>query len=117
MACLPGPRPQGESMSKFEPGERRLYIDGELTPARSGREYSVINPATEEVAGTAADAGAEDADLALAAARRAFDETDWSRDHGVRLRRLRQLPEGLPELAPPPRQQISTQPRAPRRTP
>lgn len=100
-------------MSKFEPGERRLYIDGELTPARSGREYSVINPATEEVAGTAADAGVEDADLALAAARRAFDETDWSRDHGFRLRCLRQLQEGLRELAPSLRQQISTETGAP----
>ena len=37
------------------------------------------------------DAGPEDIDRAIAAARRAFDETDWSRDHALRARCLRQL--------------------------
>ena len=71
--------------------EERLLIDGELVPATGGRSYENINPATEEVIGTAADAGPEDIDRAIAAARRAFDETDWSRDHSLRARCLRQL--------------------------
>ena len=65
--------------------ETRLFIDGELTPAASGRTYPNINPATEQVAGETADAGPEDMERAIAAARRAFDETDWSTNHAFRL--------------------------------
>jgi len=55
----------------------------------------VINPATEEVAGEAADAGLVETERAIAAARRAFDETDWATNHAFRLRCLQQLKEGL----------------------
>ena len=75
--------------------EERLLIDGELVQATGGRTYENINPATEEVIGVAADAGPEDIDRAIAAARRAFDETDWSRDHSLRARCLRQLQEAF----------------------
>jgi len=71
--------------------EERLLIDGKLVPATGGKTYDNINPATEEVIGVAADAGSEDIDRAIAAARRAFDETDWSRDHSLRARCIRQL--------------------------
>ena len=71
--------------------EERLLIDGQLVPATGGKTYENINPATEEVIGVAADAGPEDVERAIAAARRAFDETDWSRDHELRARCLRQL--------------------------
>ncbi|MCE2390269.1 MAG: aldehyde dehydrogenase family protein [Proteobacteria bacterium] len=73
--------------------EERLLIDGELVSATGGKTYQNINPATEEVIGAAADAGPEDIDRAIAAARRAFDETGWSRDHELRARCLRQLQE------------------------
>ena len=76
-------------------GEERLYIDGELRPARSGTVFETLNPATEEVLGVAADGGAEDMDEAIAAARRAFDETTWSTDVEVRVRGLRQLHEAF----------------------
>ncbi|MFT7176340.1 MAG: aldehyde dehydrogenase (NAD+), partial [Halioglobus sp.] len=36
--------------------ESRLFIDGELVSAASGRTYSNINPASEEVMGEVADA-------------------------------------------------------------
>ena len=36
-------------------GERRMLIDGDLTGACGGVTFDVINPATEEVAGVAAD--------------------------------------------------------------
>ena len=75
--------------------DARLLIDGELVEATGGRRYDNVNPATEEVIGTAPDASVEDADRAIAAARRVFDETDWSRDHALRARCLRQLQEGL----------------------
>jgi aldehyde dehydrogenase (NAD+) len=77
--------------------EERLLIDGALVAATGGRTYSNINPATEEVIGVAADAGPEDIDRAIAGARRAFDETDWSRDHGLRARCLRQLHDAFRE--------------------
>ncbi len=75
--------------------EERLLIDGELVEASSGRTYENVNPATEEVIGVAADASPEDIDRAIAAARRAFDETDWSRDHALRARCVRQLQEAF----------------------
>ncbi len=71
-----------------------LLIDGTLT-AGSGGTFDVINPATEEVIGQAAQATAADMDAAIAAARRAFDTTDWSRDHAFRARCLRQLRDAL----------------------
>ncbi|MBJ22745.1 MAG: aldehyde dehydrogenase family protein [bacterium] len=77
--------------------EERLLIDGELVQASGGLVYENIDPATEEVIGVAADAGADDIDRAIAAARRAFDETDWSRDHSLRARCLRQLQDAFQE--------------------
>jgi len=73
----------------------RLLIDGELVEATGGRRFENVNPATEEVIGWVPDASAEDADRAIAAARRSFDETGWSRDHALRSRCLRQLKQGL----------------------
>ncbi|MCQ4117751.1 aldehyde dehydrogenase [Rhodococcus tibetensis] len=71
-----------------------LLIDGKLVPG-SGGTFDVINPATEEVLGAAADATSADMDAAIAAARRAFDDTTWSRDHAFRARCLRQLRDAL----------------------
>ncbi len=56
--------------------ESKLFIDGELVEAVSGRIYPNINPATEESMGEVADAGPEDLERAVIAARRAFDDTD-----------------------------------------
>ena len=51
----------------------RMLVDGEWVEARSGRTFEVMNPATAEPMATAPDAGAEDVDLAVKAARHAFD--------------------------------------------
>ncbi|MBM3692766.1 MAG: aldehyde dehydrogenase family protein [Actinobacteria bacterium] len=75
--------------------ESRLLIDGVLTEARSGRTFPNVNPATEEVVGEVADGGVEDMDAAIAAARRAFDETDWSTNREFRTRVLHQLVDAL----------------------
>ena len=71
-----------------------LFIDGKLVPGGSGR-YPTINPATEEVLGTAADGSAEDMSRAIDAARRAFDTTDWSTDTELRVRCIRQLRDAM----------------------
>ncbi|GAB3264431.1 aldehyde dehydrogenase [Nocardioides dilutus] len=72
-----------------------LLIDGKLTPAGNGATYPILNPATGAEIGQAPDATVEDVDAAIAAARRAFDETVWSTDVGLRVRCLRQLHAAL----------------------
>jgi aldehyde dehydrogenase (NAD+) len=76
-------------------GEARMLIGGELVPAASGATYDNVNPATEEVIGQVADAGAEDVERAIGAARRAFEETNRAEDRELRRRSLRQLHEAL----------------------
>jgi aldehyde dehydrogenase (NAD+) len=76
-----------------------LYIDGKLVPASNGATFPILNPATEEVIGVAPDATASDMDAAIAAARRAFDETDWSTNLELRVRCLRQLHQALVDNA------------------
>src|SRR5687768_10021396 len=75
--------------------EERLLIDGELVEAEGGRKYETINPATGDVLGEVADASVADAQRAIAAARRAFDETSWSTDRDLRARCLHQIHEAL----------------------
>ncbi len=75
--------------------EPRMLIDGRLTAARDGGEYDDIAPATGVLLGRAANAGPQDMDEAIAAARRAFDETSWSTDRELRLRCIRQLGEAM----------------------
>jgi aldehyde dehydrogenase (NAD+) len=77
-------------------GSSDLFIDGKLTGGGAGR-FATVNPATEEVLGTAANADAADMDRAIAAARRAFDGTDWARDTELRVRCIRQLREAMRE--------------------
>ena len=75
--------------------ETRLLIDGQLVAAEGGSQYDNISPASEAVIGTVADACTADMDRAIAAARRAFDTTDWSGNHALRLQCLGQLKDGL----------------------
>jgi aldehyde dehydrogenase (NAD+) len=75
--------------------ETNLLIDGKLVAAGSGRTFENVNPATEEVLGSVADASAEDMRQAISAARRAFDDTAWSTDGALRRRCLEQLQEAL----------------------
>jgi aldehyde dehydrogenase (NAD+) len=75
--------------------EWRMLIDGELVPSSSGAVFDNVNPATGEVIGVTADGTREDFERAIAAARRAFDETDWSRDNAFRARCIRQLRAAL----------------------
>lgn len=93
--------------------ENRLFINGELQAAASGETYPNISPATEEVIGTAADAGPEDMDRAIAAARHAFDSTDWSTNHELRLKCIKQLQQGLRAEMDEFKQQISAETGAP----
>ena len=75
--------------------EARMLIDGVLAEATAGRTYPNINPATEAVIGEVADASPLDMERAIVAARRAFDETDWSTNTELRKRCLMQLHAAL----------------------
>src|ERR1700739_1185381 len=81
-------------MALLADGVSALLIDGKLTSG-SGCTFATINPGTEEVLGVAAEAGAADMGRAIEAARRAFDETDWSRNTELRVRCVRQLREAM----------------------
>lgn len=72
-----------------------LLIGGELIGKGGAGVFSTVNPATEEELGHAANADAADMDAAIAAARTAFDTTDWSRDHAFRAHCLTQLRTAL----------------------
>jgi aldehyde dehydrogenase (NAD+) len=52
---------------------RQFYIDGAWVDPVEPKEFKVINPATETVAGVISMGSAKDVDRAVAAARRAFD--------------------------------------------
>jgi 4-(gamma-glutamylamino)butanal dehydrogenase len=55
------------------------FIDGAFRPAKSGRTFSTVNPATGEVLAAIAACDADDVDFAVARAREAFDDGRWSR--------------------------------------
>jgi len=77
-------------------GLDRNLIDGKLVTASTGATFTTINPATEEVLGSAADGTAADMDAAIDAARRAFDggAPEWS-DPAFRANCIRQLRDAL----------------------
>jgi aldehyde dehydrogenase (NAD+) len=98
---------------KVDP-ETRMLIDGELVDAASGKTFDNVNPATEEVLGHVADASSEEMRRAIAAARRAFDETDWSTDRSLRKRCLEQLQDALESEREELREQLILEAGAPR---
>src|ERR1700736_5092860 len=74
--------------------ESRMMIDGKLVDGEAGA-FTNINPATEEVLGEVADASKADMHRAIDAARRAFDETDWSTNRELRKRCLTQFHDAI----------------------
>ena len=76
--------------------ERDLFIDNVWHPATSGDDLQVVDPATEERFGRAAVASAADIDLAVEAARAAFDTGPWPRlSMAERAERLLRLADEL----------------------
>jgi aldehyde dehydrogenase (NAD+) len=57
----------------------QLLIDGEWRDAVNGKTFATYNPATEQKIADVADADEADVQLAVAAARRAFDTGEWSK--------------------------------------
>ena len=55
-----------------------LFIDGQFTPSASGKTFETSNPATGETLAQVSEAGKEDLDRAVAAARKAFEGGPWA---------------------------------------
>jgi aldehyde dehydrogenase (NAD+) len=75
--------------------EPRMLVDGQLVEATSGARFDNLSPATGMWIGDTAAADPPDMDRAIAAARRAFDESDWSTNRGLRKRCLQQLQSAI----------------------
>lgn len=82
----------------------QLLIDGKWCDSVSGKTFETINPATEEVIANIAEGDAADVDLAVIAARKAFETGPWrtmdARDRGTLMLKLADLIEAnFDELA------------------
>ena len=77
--------------------QTQCFIGGQWVPAASGKTFETINPATEEVIAQVAEGDAADVDLAVEAARNAFENGPWSkmdaRDRGRLIAKLADLIE------------------------
>jgi phenylacetaldehyde dehydrogenase len=67
------------STRAFLSSPKRMFIDGAWRDAASGKTLDVINPADGSLLARVPSADEQDIDLAVKAARRAFDDSDWSR--------------------------------------
>lgn len=99
---------------QVEVRQTRMLIGGEFRDSVSGKTFKTIDPVTEEVIAEVAEGDADDIDLAVRAARQAFDEGPWMRmdarqrgrlmlkwadlidAHGEELARLEVLDNGKP---------------------
>jgi (Z)-2-((N-methylformamido)methylene)-5-hydroxybutyrolactone dehydrogenase len=88
-------KPQTEETRRYE-----MLVGGEWVEARSGKTFESVNPYTGRVWATAPEAGEEDVDRAVRAAREAFDEGPWGGMTGTeRARLMRRLAELIAENA------------------
>lgn len=76
-----------------------IFVGGEARSATDSGTYPVIDPAKEEQVGVAAHGQPADMEAAIAAARAAFDTTDWATSPVLRARVLRELGDGLAKIA------------------
>ena len=84
--------------------QTKILIDGKWRDAISGKTFATYNPATEEEIAQVAEGDKADIDLAVKAARHAFDSGSWrktdARDRGRMLTKLADLIElHIDELA------------------
>lgn len=82
----------------------RLFIGGEWVAPLGGGQIEIVNPNSEEVVARVAEAGKDDMDRAVAAARQAFDHGPWPTtppaERGARLMKMiDHLEARVPELA------------------
>jgi gamma-glutamyl-gamma-aminobutyraldehyde dehydrogenase len=90
-------RDEYQALAKSIPLPGNAFIDGAFRPAKSGKTFTTVNPATGIALGEVAACGAEDVGFAVAKARAAFEDGRWSRlppgDRKAVLLRLAKLME------------------------
>ena len=69
----------GKDSKAFLAKKHRMLIDGKWVEAKSGKTFEVEDPATQEIIGHVPAGDKADIDLAVAAARKAFETGPWSR--------------------------------------
>src|SRR5437763_4537920 len=74
------PAPESRDIANLKPAYR-MFVDGKFVEG-SGEPLKTINPATEEVLAEVSTASAADVDVAVKAARRAYDKA-WGRMSGA----------------------------------
>ncbi len=65
--------------ASFMAQRKRMLINGEWVDARSGNTFEVLDPADGEIVSHVPAGEAEDVELAVSAARAAFEDSEWSR--------------------------------------
>ncbi len=93
-----------ENPSDVRIEQTECFIGGKWVPAKSGKTFETVNPATEEVIAEVAEGDAADVDDAVKAARKAFESGPWARmdarDRGRLMYRLADaIEEQIDELA------------------
>src|SRR5699024_5877741 len=85
-------------VEKFLQGVKGLYINGEYVQSKNGKTFDVLNPATEEVLAEASEAQETDIDVAVEAAKEAFEEGEWTKMEAAErsLAQLEALDNGKP---------------------
>jgi len=68
------------AVARFLAKELKLFINGEWVAAKSGKTFPVEDPATEETIAHAPAGDKADIDLAVEAARRAFEGAEMGTD-------------------------------------
>ena len=89
-----------ETPKSDEVRDYKMLVGGEWVDARSGKTFESVNPYTGRAWATVPEAGDEDVDRAVKAARKAFDEGPWGTMTGTeRARLMRRFAELLAENA------------------
>lgn len=68
-----------DKVANFLSRQHKLFIDGEWLPAVSGKVFDSFDPGTGRVIAQVPEGDADDINLAVKAARRAFEDGPWSR--------------------------------------
>ncbi|MCZ0874781.1 aldehyde dehydrogenase family protein [Peribacillus sp. AS_2] len=66
-------------VQEFLKGTKKLLINGELVEAASGKTFDTLDPSNGKVLAVVSEAGPEDVDKAVKAARTAFDNGPWKK--------------------------------------
>ncbi|HTR26735.1 MAG TPA: aldehyde dehydrogenase family protein [Terriglobales bacterium] len=77
MATVAAPIELNSRVAEFLKHPKKMFIDGAWVEAASGKTFDTFNPATGEVLAKVAEGDQADIDLAVKAARKAFEEGPW----------------------------------------